>query len=553
MDYRTFMDKINLNINEMNKKEMVNLILELARLTKKNERVDFLDRFKMIDPKNTNNREEEIQKAYELIQNIENQEVYFECNWFESYGNDYWDRSSGYEYSDPEGLGGQLENVISLAEKLIYDRSYAEADKLYTHLLNLDYIAYEEASEEIVDLDLGEIINEKLVDISSKDICKYILYATYKSESGKNRVESIYYIFRNTLFANTTLEEMLSVGPEPLEDIDVFMHEFSSFLKNKVGDLESRLLKETMNFLDIKPVEFARNVASSHPAIYYDLCKKAMAMENYEEATFIGRDAIKNIPKELIIRSKIANLSAKSYKKLNDLESHRKYLLEAFISDSTCYNFLKLFTICTDEEIDDAYQFSKNVPVEEYTTYHYNQSGTAKNSITEFEQDIIRFLYGDLDYAKKKSALDREYLGWTSSYKGTIIPSFLVLLEKGCKASKARKRIVGFISRRIGGSTIDCEDDEFDTLIEKWKERINIQPRRDLYLDWIKDEVDKRVDAVVGGKYRKSYYKAAELIIYLGQMLESLDYKNETQNLVNKYKKAHSRKRAFKAEVDELW
>jgi hypothetical protein len=89
-------------------------------------------------------------------------------------------------------------------------------------------------------------------------------------------------------------------------------------------------------------------------------------------------------------------------------------------------------------------------------------------------------------------------------------------------------------------------------LIQNWKKKISIGEEKNFYLKWIEEEVDKRVEAVVGGGYRKSYYKGAELIVYLGQVLESLGEENAAKDLVKKYKKKYSRKSAFKAEIDKL-
>ncbi len=71
-------------------------------------------------------------------------------------------------------------------------------------------------------------------------------------------------------------------------------------------------------------------------------------------------------------------------------------------------------------------------------------------------------------------------------------------------------------------------------------------------IGWIKKEVDKRTEAVVGGGYRKSYYKAAALITALGETLESNGKVNGKMVTIEHYKKLHSRKRAFKAEIEML-
>lgn len=72
------------------------------------------------------------------------------------------------------------------------------------------------------------------------------------------------------------------------------------------------------------------------------------------------------------------------------------------------------------------------------------------------------------------------------------------------------------------------------------------------YISWLKDEVYKRTETVVGGGYRNSYYKAAALIIALGEALEPNGMINGRTVMIEHYKKIHSRKRAFKAEFELL-
>ncbi|MEI3599160.1 MULTISPECIES: hypothetical protein [unclassified Oceanobacillus] len=57
---------------------------------------------------------------------------------------------------------------------------------------------------------------------------------------------------------------------------------------------------------------------------------------------------------------------------------------------------------------------------------------------------------------------------------------------------------------------------------------------------------------VVGGGHRHRYYKPAELIAALGEALESNGDLNGKTKLIEYYKKAHSRKSAFKAEFNAL-
>lgn len=93
----------------------------------------------------------------------------------------------------------------------------------------------------------------------------------------------------------------------------------------------------------------------------------------------------------------------------------------------------------------------------------------------------------------------------------------------------------------------------FDEYLSIWRNSGIIPENEDkLYIQWLSREIDERTEHIVGGGHRKSYYKAAELIVVLGAIKEERGEINGMQNLINYYKKQHFRKRAFREEIDTL-
>ena len=86
-----------------------------------------------------------------------------------------------------------------------------------------------------------------------------------------------------------------------------------------------------------------------------------------------------------------------------------------------------------------------------------------------------------------------------------------------------------------------------------WKEKVVLRNEQyEKYIAWLKEEIDKRTEVVVGGNHRKSYYKAAVLITALGETLESNGELHGRMVTIEHYKKMHPRKRAFKEEFEQL-
>lgn len=73
--------------------------------------------------------------------------------------------------------------------------------------------------------------------------------------------------------------------------------------------------------------------------------------------------------------------------------------------------------------------------------------------------------------------------------------------------------------------------------------------QEEYYLDFIIDIIGQRVDAIVGGKYRNSYGKAATLLV---AAVETLASRNEGQRgveLLDEFRQKYPRHSAFKREL----
>ena len=173
------------------------------------------------------------------------------------------------------------------------------------------------------------------------------------------------------------------------------------------------------------------------------------------------------------------------------------------------------------------------------------------NALSRDYKDIIRFFNGEFDYIYDKYKNDDYVLGWSSGFKGIAVPLFIMLLNKDKKSTKAIEKLVKGIYFRLGFAGEDVQS--FLDLFLNWRERQALTVYQyEKYMTWLKDEIDKRTEGVVGGGYRKSYYKAAVLVVALGETLESNGMINGRTIMIEHYRKAHSRKRAFKEELELL-
>jgi len=63
--------------------------------------------------------------------------------------------------------------------------------------------------------------------------------------------------------------------------------------------------------------------------------------------------------------------------------------------------------------------------------------------------------------------------------------------------------------------------------------------------------VEDRVASIMEGNYRKSYYKAALLVVGYGEILESQELGNK-EEYINYYMAKYPRRSVFRAKIKEL-
>lgn len=137
MNYKEFMKAVDKKLSVMSEREKTEWIHDIARTTKENKRVSFL---------NSLNKEhdycpiiDEKKEIEDWCREIENEEVYFECSSYEEYGESYWDNDYVYDYYDTFEIGKNLSKAFQIAEDLLYQKEYEQALALYNHLFSMSF------------------------------------------------------------------------------------------------------------------------------------------------------------------------------------------------------------------------------------------------------------------------------------------------------------------------------------------------------------------------------------------------------------------------------
>jgi len=552
MNYNEFMKTIDKKLSAMSEQEKTIWIRNMARTTREHKRIEFLD---SLDEKQKYSQiVYEKDGIEEWCEKIEDGEIYFECKGYEVYGENYWDNDYEYDYYDIFQINENLSKAYDVAKSLLFQKEYNEALLLYNRLLDLQFFVIDRDIEEYNEMELGDIISEGLITLDFREIVLNLMYAIYQTADGRDRTAELYGYLTWGMCKNIKIEEIFIIGPEELKDIDSFMEEWISFLKDTDGDKAGELLLEACLYQgDINLLcKIAREKSLKHPVLYKYACEYLLNESKVSECEKLGLEAIEVLPENLTIRGEIADLTAKVAMQSKNFDIVNRCYEAAFYSKSTLNNYLRLFELPDYENITkEAAKYTKTLPEDSMWEFRNKNKQMAVNILSKSHKDIISFFNGEFDYIYNNCIKDKSMLGWSSGFKGIAVPLFILLLNKDNKITIAGEKLINEIIYRLGFAENGVES--FLDKFLNWKGKINLtREQYEKYILWLKEEVDERTEAVVGGGYRKSYYKAAMLIAALGETLESDGMSNGRMVMIEHYKKAHSRKRAFKAEFELL-
>lgn len=130
-------------------------------------------------------------------------------------------------------------------------------------------------------------------------------------------------------------------------------------------------------------------------------------------------------------------------------------------------------------------------------------------------------------------------LGWSSSDnpKHVFVAFMMMVLSKWGDGANVQlqqwESAIGQTSYRGGAEYIQ----KYRSMIEHSKTTIALTGEQEqFYLKWCKDEVGKRVDAIIGNQHRGSYHKAAGLLVAMAETLANRGDKQDGANLIEKYR-----------------
>lgn len=570
MNLRIFLEKVDALINTMNKEECVDFIHEYARKLNEEERTDFLtalEKSKSITQNVENEKqekellEEKFTLLKETLMKIENGELYITSTLNEDYDDWYHDDDEDeYIYEDNEGVLATIEEAINYIYQCIDLEHYSEGYEIAKRLANVTVNVIGEYDDR-----LYTVLELQYANLIALDIDKFIvnmLYITYQGNDLLNRCEALYEMIDKLNWKDEYLEELMQINEE-IADFDEFLDYWISYLGVKESPLAEKVLKNAiliLNDMD-KQLAYARQYYMYHPALYLYCLEMHMENKNRNKLFNIGMEALRNIDKKYVVRSSIAEITARLAAELNMLDARNQCWIEAYRSHTNITTYLRIVKesdIYTKvkKELRHIYQ---QVPVSNNRSIFSYE--TTENNMSEVTYLMLNFFTGNFEETILKARNTDED---ASMIRGCMISAYLLLLYQNDKLKRGCRYMCSRIMRECqfamkyyqNGLYKPTETDEIDLFwncILKWKKTITLSKEQEKqFMLCIEDFISNYVASVLRNKDRNAYYICAAMVAALGEVNESRGEINGKQNIIKEYKSRYSRFSAFHKELKSV-
>lgn len=571
MNLPQFLKQVDKAAEKLSKEELSAFVHETARTLPETKRDVFLEKLKAVNKEIKEVTCEGIASIDQVLKELQPIEEGKKCltgTLNEEYNEWYDDSEDEFFYEDPDGLLDVLENACELVHKYIDHALYRESYQLFTRLLELEITVdgdYADYCDSVCSFE--DLITEKLLSLDYRQFVLEGLYAAYQSFPLEKRPEELYDIIYNVRCADLTLEALMQKGGNDLQDFPAFLELWIAYLGEQTGHEAEKFLKEALELQDDsgRSLESARKYVKTHPEIFVQILQTGLKNGKAEELFAVGQEALQMIEPQYVIRSEAALLGAVYALRLDRQEDAEKCWWEAFRSDTQIVHYLRLLAESADfskyrKDIKTYYE-ALNQTARRDSFPFGNLDVIARNSIESVTYDALSFFDGEFQKVITTRMNKKDALGWSSTFMKCGIELFLLYLyeEKelsdGCMyMCRQATGNVSFSSEcYVKGVIRSVETDSgvlFWECFCKWKDQLQSPDmEKEAILKNLEKWIQRRTEAIVGGMHRNYYGECAALIAALGEVRESRGEQDGKQRLMETYKMAYPRHRAFHAEL----
>ena len=572
MNLKKFLKYIDDTVSEMSGEQITSFVHEIARTLPERQRNYFIETLKSFKSDGNAAGDNpgcsidtlqllrgEIAQVTEFLDAVNQGDFKLGSEIDYQYSNDWnWDNDE-YEFifSDPENILPKINKAIELLHRCIDLEAYKDGTELAGILFRLtvgvegDYEDYEGTPLQIEDL-----FNEELLDGTYDNFVQDALYLIYNGNKLTDRPSCLYNFIQNLQYVDVKLEYIMQLGDGDLPEFDEFLPLWIEYLGIQDGPVADNLLAEALSMgSEDQYLEAARNFSDTHPELYKNILRNGMSEKDDTGMMQIGLEALVKIRKMSVLRGEIALLTADYANKLKDTEASERCWLEAFRSDPSVENYLRIRFLSRDYDRDAARV--KTIYEEFYKKK--DPDGSISSDLRYKKYCAILFFEKRFEETMRFGLCVQNSLGWTYTFMKEGLALFFILLfrEKyipsGIYAMYSNVLSwMNFSVEKFLNGTVFANDSEpekkFWQLFEFWKSGVDFSAEDyDLWMSICENQLSRRVTGIMQASRTKYYDECAAFIAAYGEVLESNGAEHEKALIMEKYRAEYSRRRNFVA------
>ncbi len=577
---KEFMTALKARIDQYTHEDLKGIILAQGMALAPRERALFLEGFVLTEKKEEKKRKQEkdgddredflLKEIASFGRRVEKYEFTSGWGWDDQYGDE---RAWG-----DDSWTVEIDDLFSRILDIYGEGNYPLARRAFESLLAI----YEEGLEEgkFPGYDHDEMIETDFDEAKLK-----YFRCVYLTETPAERPRAVWNaISRYSSDArDLNIHGLINVDMEELPQLEDFGQRWPEFLrKQRVSSLSAGLLKEAVSlFQGVAGLErLATEDGQKYPSAFLAWLEALKKERKYGDMIRAASLGLERLPARLQIRSKIADFLREAAVRLKKDDLIDRSLMEALRADPCLERLLDALDNSRNREKRKAILDETLALVEMLQKKEGGSRTRECDRLPDFWESDVRgnlglychLLKGDYENAAVLLGKSKP-LGWSSGEDPGVLGVPFFLLAEWNQGKKLTANLSSLWNRATDPVlTFSFENDEWKGDEDRPGDRRPAKPssRFRKYLEAVLKEMPlqaaakekyfglagkialKRIDAIVGNKRRKSYWKAAELLLAVAEVYWSNDRPDEGRALIARIKDKYRHHSAFRGELRNM-
>lgn len=381
-----------------------------------------------------------------------------------------------------------------------------------------------------------------------------LLRSVYLTTDSGQRPDKIYTLVTNygNLYGPVSLKKIIEAREEVLPDFDDFLGAWIELLLDEAPRTVSQLLREAVLLKGgIAAIsELARQYPEEHPEAYIDLIKSLDWEKDGDLILQVAREGLSRIPAAYSVRADVAESIVRIGERHPDGELTLEGYRECFYARPSVSYLFDLYCNAIDNNCFDEVRDQAEGRVMEL----YSEGIAYRELYTYVPEGVVymTLLLGGKYRQVYEMCADGGSLSWSlgSNPRPVFVSYMLMILAKTGSPVVVVNQLWDSTIRNISSSLEEKDFDKSRKIIDFIREGAPLERgQEENYLDFTIDIIGQRLEAIIGGKYRNSYGKAATLLV---AAVEALASRNEGQRgveLLEEVRQKYRRYSAFRREL----